>query len=73
LGLESIELPGGEVRGHSFHHSALESPMTPTFTGRRRSDGQPSEPFYRLGPVRASYLHLYFPSTPEALAALFVP
>lgn len=73
LGLESIELPGGEVRGHSFHHSALESPMTPTFTGRRRSDGQPSEPFYRLGSVRASYLHLYFPSAPEAVAALFVP
>ncbi len=72
LGLESIALPGGEVRGHSFHHSALESPMTPSFRGRRRSDGQPGEPFYRLGPVRASYLHLYFPSAPEAVASFFL-
>jgi cobyrinic acid a,c-diamide synthase len=73
LGIESIALPGGEVRGHSFHHSALESPMTPICRGRRRSDGTPGEPFYRLGPVRASYLHLYFPSAPEAVAALFAP
>jgi cobyrinic acid a,c-diamide synthase len=72
LGLESIKLPRGEVRGHSFHHSALETPMTPACSGRRRSDGQPGEPFYRLGPVRASYLHLYFPSAPEVVAALFL-
>jgi cobyrinic acid a,c-diamide synthase len=73
LGLESLELPRGEIRGHCFHHSVLETPMTPAYSGRRRSDGQQGEHFYEVGAVRASYLHLYFPSAPEAVAALFCP
>ena len=73
LGLESLALPQGEIRGHSFHHSTLETPMTPTRSGRRRSDGGQGEPFYQSGTVRASYLHLYFPSAPAAAAALFLP
>ncbi len=73
LGLESLALTDGELRGHSFHHSAIETPLTPQHSGRRRSSGQPGEPFYVLGSVRASYLHLYFPSAPAAAASLFLP
>lgn len=72
LGMQSFETPLGTLRGHSFHHSTLESALTPLTFTRRERDGQPGEAFYQHGPVRASYLHPYFPSAPEAAAALFL-
>jgi cobyrinic acid a,c-diamide synthase len=73
LGMQALDLPGGRLRGHSFHHSTMHSSVTPSTHGRRQVDGRPGEPFYHRGPVRASYLHLYFPSAPEAAASLFLP
>ncbi len=73
LGMQSIELPQGRLRGHSFHHSLTETPLAPAGYGVHHPDGARGEPFYREGPVRASYLHLYYPSAPEAAAALFLP
>ncbi|NEX19981.1 cobyrinate a,c-diamide synthase [Thiorhodococcus mannitoliphagus] len=73
LGMQSLELPQGCLRGHSFHHSTMQAQVQPAAFGTRQRDGQAGEPFYRQGPVRASYLHLYFPSAPEAAAALFLP
>jgi len=72
LGMQSLDTPHGCLRGHSFHHSTMETPVEPIAFGLRQSDGRAGEPFYRHGAVRASYLHLYFPSAPEAAAALFV-
>ena len=71
LGMQSVQLPEGELRGHTFHHSKLETPLTPLAYGRRQRDGQPGEAVYRVGRLTASYLHLYFPSHPEAVARLF--
>ncbi|MBK1720391.1 cobyrinate a,c-diamide synthase [Thiocystis violacea] len=71
LGMQSLDTPDGCLRGHSFHHSTMETPIKPTAFGARQRDGLPGEPFYRHGSLRASYLHLYFPSAPEAAAALF--
>ncbi len=69
LGLHSIELPEGVVRGHTFHHSLTTSPLTPfAMTAGKR--GKP-EAVYRDGRLHASYLHLYFPSNPDATARLF--
>ncbi|NCA69394.1 MAG: cobyrinate a,c-diamide synthase [Sphingobacteriia bacterium] len=73
LGLESLCLPRGELRGHTFHHSVMETSMRPLLRGRRRADGQAGESFFALGSVRATYLHLYFPSAPAAAASLFMP
>ncbi|NEV64470.1 cobyrinate a,c-diamide synthase [Thiorhodococcus minor] len=73
LGMQALALPQGCLRGHSFHHSRMQSRVQPAAFGTRQRDGEPGEPFYRQGPVRASYLHLYFPSAPEAAAALFLP
>jgi cobyrinic acid a,c-diamide synthase len=73
LGMQALDLPGGRLRGHSFHHSTMRTPMPPSAHGRRQVDDRPGEPFYRHGPVRASYLHLYFPSAPRAAASLFSP
>lgn len=73
LGMQSLATPNGVLRGHSFHHSTMETPLAPAARGTRQSSGQPGEPFYRHGSLRASYLHLYFPSAPAAAAALFLP
>lgn len=69
LGMHSVVLPEGEWRGHTFHHSQTQSSLTPVaFTQGKR--GKP-EPVYRQKRLHASYLHLYFPSNPEATARLF--
>jgi cobyrinic acid a,c-diamide synthase len=73
LGMQAAALPEGELRGHTFHHSRLETPLQPLLHGRRQRDGAPGEAVYRLGRLTASYLHLYFASNPAATAQLFRP
>lgn len=73
LGMQSLRLPTGELRGHSFHHSSLSTSLAPLTHGQRRTGAGPGEPFFWQGPVRASYLHLYFASSPAAAASLFLP
>ncbi|HSC75015.1 MAG TPA: cobyrinate a,c-diamide synthase [Pseudomonadales bacterium] len=69
LGLHSVALPEGIVRGHTYHHSTTECALTPlTMTAGKR--GKP-EPVYREARLHASYLHMYFPSNPDAVASLF--
>jgi cobyrinic acid a,c-diamide synthase len=72
LGMQSLDTPLGRLRGHSFHHSTMETPVAPVAFSQRQRDGQPGEPIYRLGSLQASYLHLYFPSAPRVAAALFI-
>ena len=73
LGMQAARLPEGEMRGHSFHHSRLDTPLQPLCRARDQRTGQPGEPIFRLGRLTASYLHFYFPSNPAACAALFTP
>ncbi|MBK8509586.1 MAG: cobyrinate a,c-diamide synthase [Candidatus Competibacteraceae bacterium] len=73
LGMQAVELPEGELRGHTFHHSRLETPLQPLAHGRRQRDGKPGEAVYRSGRLTASYLHLYFAGNPTAAAKLFLP
>lgn len=71
LGLHSITLPEGELRGHSFHHSQMETSLSPAVLSQpQRKRGQ-AEAVYRIGRLQASYLHLYFASAPEVAARLF--
>lgn len=73
LGMHGVDLPEGALRGHTFHHASMDSPMTPVaFTRAQRQHGKP-EAVYRSGRLQASFLHLYFPSNPVAVAALFAP
>lgn len=76
LGLHRAELPEGSVRGHTFHHARIETPLAPiALTQAQRHHGKP-EDIYRSGPggrMHASFLHLYFPSNPQAVARLFTP
>ncbi len=71
LGFQSVHLPGGELRGHTFHHSRMETTLEPVFRGSPQKGDGPGEPVYRVESLTASYLHLYFPSAPEAAAKLF--
>ena len=73
LGMHSLMLPAGELRGHTFHHARMESPLPPAdHTQSQRFNGQP-EAIYRIGRLHASFLHLYFASNPNAAGALFAP
>jgi len=71
LGLHGVELPEGRLRGHTYHYSRLRTPMAPSACSEGTRRGRPGEPVYRDGRLLASYLHLYFPSNPEAAARLF--
>jgi len=72
LALQSVMTEQGELRGHSFHYSQLETPLAPAWRGRTSQGGE-GEAVYRDGRLTASYIHFYFPSNPAATAALFRP
>jgi len=73
LGLQSVHVAGGELRGHTFHYSSFKTPLVPTAHAQRASGSGRGEALYRQGNTRASYLHAYFPSHPAATASLFLP
>ncbi|VAX08096.1 Cobyrinic acid a,c-diamide synthetase, partial [hydrothermal vent metagenome] len=73
LGLHSIELPEGGLRGHTFHHSSLETKLEPVAISKSSRKRGRGEAVYRQQRLQASYLHMYFPSNPEACASLFRP
>lgn len=72
LGLQEVTLPEGRLRGHTYHHSRLETPLAPL---ARAHDprGTVGESVYRTNRLSASYVHLYFGSNPEAAARLLQP
>ncbi|PKO35323.1 MAG: cobyrinate a,c-diamide synthase [Betaproteobacteria bacterium HGW-Betaproteobacteria-7] len=70
LGTQFVDLPEGTVAGHTFHYSRSETPLAPLYRART-ADGRAGEAVYRRQRLTASYVHLYFPSAPQATAALF--
>ncbi|WP_217477026.1 cobyrinate a,c-diamide synthase [Stutzerimonas stutzeri] len=73
LALQEVELPEGRLRGHTYHHSSLETALQPVAYGQCPNYKRTAEAVYRQGRLTASYIHLYLPSAPEAAAALFRP
>ena len=73
LGMQEIDLPEGTLRGHTFHHSKIETSLKPLAQATDARPGGRGEPAYRAGRLHASYLHHYFPSNPAATARLFQP
>ena len=69
LGLQSLDLPEGVLRGHTFHYSRLETPLAPHAVATNPNNG-PGEALFRNGSLWASYIHSYFPSAPDAVASL---
>jgi cobyrinic acid a,c-diamide synthase len=70
LGLQALDLPGGSLRGHSFHFSRLATPLVPRSVARNPNGGT-GEALFRNGSLWASFVHGYFPSAPAAVAAMF--
>lgn len=73
LALQEVELPEGRLRGHTFHHSSLDSTMQPLARGECPNYKRTAEAVFRQGRLTASYIHFYLPSDPHAAAALFKP
>ncbi|MGE4439828.1 cobyrinate a,c-diamide synthase [Achromobacter sp.] len=73
LALQEVALPEGRLRGHTFHHSSLASPLEPLARGRCPNYKRTAEAVYRQGRMTASYIHFYLPSDPAAAAALLRP
>lgn len=72
LGSQGMATHHGELRGHTFHYSTLESALAPTAHTVKHPSGDAGEAVYRLGSLTASYFHAYFSSCPDAVAALFL-
>nr|WP_319528673.1 cobyrinate a,c-diamide synthase [Pseudomonas laurentiana] len=73
LALQSVALPEGTLRGHTYHHSLTQTELTPIARGQSPNGGRGAEAVYRVGRLTASYVHFYFPSNPQASAALLAP
>ena len=73
LGYHTAPLPGGNMRGHTFHHSTVETPLTPAAHTERARSNAAGEAIYRHERLVATYFHGYFPSNPQAAAQLFKP
>jgi len=73
LGLHQIDLYGGALRGHSYHYSLAEIDESVVAQSKPARRSRKSEAFYQKGSLRASYLHLYFASCPDAAMNLFLP
>ncbi|BFM15807.1 cobyrinate a,c-diamide synthase [Maricurvus nonylphenolicus] len=70
-GMQTAPLPEGEIRAHAHHRSRSFDTAEPIAYGRRQRHPAPGEAIYRQGHLTASYLHLFFPSNPEAIGSLF--
>ena len=71
LGLQTLQTSQGELRGHTFHYSRLETTLPPT-THARNAQQEEGEAVYCKNGLTATYLHSYFPSNPRAAAQFFL-
>jgi cobyrinic acid a,c-diamide synthase len=71
LGPQAMPSAHGPLRGHTFHYSRLETALAPAVHTRKQRNDAEGEAVYRIGSLQASYFHAYFPSNPQAVAAMF--
>ncbi|NRR34186.1 cobyrinate a,c-diamide synthase [Oxalobacteraceae bacterium] len=72
LGSHGLDTPHGQLRGHTFHYSRLDTEVVPLARTAKHPSGVQGEAVYRIGSLTASYFHAYFPSNPAAAAAMFL-
>jgi len=73
LGLQSVELPEGVLRGHTFHYARAELASVPLAVASNPNGGPSRETVHRDRRLTASFVHFYFPSNPQAALRLFLP
>ncbi|HTV85312.1 MAG TPA: cobyrinate a,c-diamide synthase [Dyella sp.] len=73
LGLQSVALPEGVLRGHTFHYAQAWISAQPLAHASNPNQGPCKEAVYRDRRLTASFVHFYFPSQPQAAMQLFLP
>lgn len=73
LGPQGLTTEHGQLRGHTFHYSKLETEVAPAAHTVKNPSGVQGEAVYRVGSLTASYFHAWFPSCPAAVAVLLSP
>ena len=73
LGMQSVDLPEGTLRGHSFHYAQASVDAEPIASATNPNGGPTAERIYRRARMTASFVHFYFPSHPDAAMRLFLP
>ena len=70
LGPQGLATEHGQLRGHTFHYSQLETGIAPVAHTVKNPSGVQGEAVYRHGSLTASYFHAWFASCPAAVAAM---
>lgn len=70
-GMQTAMLPEGALQGHAHHRSRSHGTPEPIGHGKRQRHPAPGEAIFREKGLTASYLHLFFASNPDAIAAVF--
>jgi cobyrinic acid a,c-diamide synthase len=71
LGSQGMPTAAGEMRGHTFHYSRLDTQVAPAAYTVKHPSGAQGEAVYRLGSLTATYFHSFFASNLPAAAGLF--
>jgi cobyrinic acid a,c-diamide synthase len=71
LGSQGMPTAAGELRGHTFHYSRMDTGLAPFAHTVKYPSGAQGESVYRLGSLTATYFHGFFASNPAAAAGLF--
>ena len=70
LGSQGMPTAAGELRGHTFHYSTMDTNLEPVAYTVKQPSGLRGEAVYRHGSLTASYFHGFFASNPLAAAGL---
>jgi cobyrinic acid a,c-diamide synthase len=70
LGSQAMPTDAGQLRGHTFHYSRLDTPAAPAAHAVKHPSGAVGEALYRLGSLTATYFHAFIASNPQAAACL---
>ncbi|WP_221196987.1 MULTISPECIES: cobyrinate a,c-diamide synthase [unclassified Herbaspirillum] len=73
LGYQTMRLPAGALRCHTFHYSNITTDLPAFSVGERLFASSAGERVFCRDGITASYLHACFASSPQATASLFLP
>ena len=62
IGMQSRLINNNEIRGHSFHHTAVTTILEPNSYSNKQN-GKQAEAVYRYKNITATYMHHYFASS----------
>ena len=73
LALQQVSQDNHTLRGHTYHHSMLETQPAAIVYAECPNGNTVSEAVFQQQRLTASYIHFYFPSAPELIARWFTP